>query len=404
MSTTEVSPTALKPPQSSVNVVTWLRQNLFNGWINSLITVVLGWLVITVLYQVVNWVFTDATWAPIVTNLRLFWVGRYPETVLWRVQACLALVLLLFGLSGGLWGGVVRAVASGLAALMVLLALLPFGGGMRLYLAGTALLLGAGFVGGLRFPRLLRWPTIMLWLLSPLIVILLIRGFVTWSVIPFVDTGLWGGLLLTIFLAVVGIVASFPLGVLLALGRRSKLPVVKGFCVAYIELIRGVPLITVLFMAMLMLPLFLPPHVRVDNLVRVLVAITLFSAAYLAENVRGGLQSVPNGQVEAARALGLNVFQSTVLIVLPQALRAVIPAIVGQFISLFKDTSLVSLVGLTELFGIARGVIEQPEWITVTGGVQREVLIFVGLIYWIFCFSMAQISRRIETRLGVGTR
>ncbi len=404
MSTTEVSPTTLKPPQSSVNAVGWLRQNLFNGWVNSLITVVLGWLIIAVLYQVLSWIFTGATWTPIVTNLRLFWVGRYPDSEVWRVQVCLALVLLLFGLSGGVWGGLLRAIATGLAALMVLLALLPFGVSMRLFFAGTALLLAAGFVVGLRLPRLLRWPTIALWCLSPLIVILLIRGFVSWSAIPFVDTGLWGGLLLTIFLAVVGIVASFPIGVLLALGRRSKLPVVKGFCVAYIELIRGVPLITVLFMAMLMLPLFLPPDVRVDNLVRVLVAITLFSAAYLAENVRGGLQSVPNGQVEAARALGLNVFQSTLLIVLPQALRAVIPAIVGQFISLFKDTSLVAIVGLTELLGIANVVIQQPEWINVIGGVQREVLLFVALIYWIFCFSMAQISRRIEMKLGVGTR
>jgi general L-amino acid transport system permease protein len=138
--------------------------------------------------------------------------------------------------------------------------------------------------------------------------------------------------------------------------------------------------------------------------VRVMVAITLFSAAYLAENVRGGLQSVPNGQIEAAKALGLNVFQSTLLIVLPQALRAVIPAIVGQFISLLKDTSLVAIVGLFELLGIAGAVIQQPEWIAVTGGVEREVLLFVAAIYWIFCFTMARVSQRIEARLGVGTR
>jgi general L-amino acid transport system permease protein len=257
---------------------------------------------------------------------------------------------------------------------------------------------------GLRVGPRVRWLLLVGWLASPFIILFLLRGFAGSTTLPRIETGLWGGLMLTILLAVTGIVASFPLGVLLALGRRSRLPVVKGFCVAYIEIIRGVPLISVLFMAMIMLPLFLPQNVRVDALIRVMVAITLFSAAYLAENVRGGLQSIPNGQVEAARALGLNVFQSTLLIVLPQALRAVIPAIVGQFISLFKDTSLVFIVGLIDLLGIADAVIHQPEWLTVTGGVQREVLLFAAFIYWVFCFTMSRVSRRIETNLGVGTR
>jgi general L-amino acid transport system permease protein len=273
---------------------------------------------------------------------------------------------------------------------------------VRLWLAGLALIAGLGYALAWRLPRQLRWPTIAGWLVSPPLVLLLIRGVE--GVLPVVDTRLWGGLMLTILLAVVGIVASFPLGVLLALGRRSQLPVVRWFCTLYIEIVRGVPLITVLFMSVLMLPLFLPPNVRVDNLVRVMVAITAFSAAYLAENVRGGLQAVPSGQVEAARALGLNVVQSTFLIVLPQALRAVIPALVGQFIALFKDTSLVSIVGLAELLGIAGIVINQPDWLTVTGGVEREVLLFAALVYWVFCFSFSQISRRIERQLGVGTR
>jgi general L-amino acid transport system permease protein len=237
--------------------------------------------------------------------------------------------------------------------------------------------------------------------ISPVIIIFLIRG-IGGVPLPAVPTDLWGGLLLTLMLALVGISASFPLGVLLALGRRSTLPVVRVFCVAYIELIRGVPLITILFMGALLLPLFInatPAHV-----VRAMVALTLFSAAYLAENVRGGLQAVPNGQIEAAKALGLNVFQSTLLIVLPQALRAAIPAIVNQFISLFKDTSLVAIIGLSELVGIARQVIRQPEWLTVTGGVQREVLLFVSLIFFVICFTISRISRRIEENLGVGTR
>lgn len=402
MSSSEGTLSTLKPPRDSINVIGWLRRNLFNGWLNSLITIVLVWAIANVLYRVFDWILTDATWQPVIVNLRLLLVGRYPSEQVWRVQACVTLVLLLFGLSAGIWGNILRWLAAGLAAIGVFLALLPFSADVRLWLGGTALLTGAGFLIGRRFPAGLRWPVVALWLLSPIAVLLLVRG--VGGVLPVVETGLWGGLLLTIILAVVGIIASFPLGVLLALGRRSQLPVVKGFCVGFIELVRGVPLITVLFMALVMLPLFLPPNIRVDNLVRVIVAITLFSAAYLAENVRGGLQSIPNGQIEAARALGLNVFQSTLLIVLPQALRAVIPALVGQAISLFKDTSLVAIVGLAELLGIAGIVINQPEWLTVTGGVEREVLLFTAFVYWMFCFTMAKVSRYIEGRLGVGTR
>jgi len=391
------------PPSERLAPGTWLRRNLFNGRLNSLITLVLGALIVVTLWQVFTWVVTVATWTPIATNLRLFWVGRYPAEQVWRVQAALALVVLLFGLSAGIWGTITRRAALAFTTVIVVLALLPFGLAVQGFIAGIGVVVAAAYLLARRQARLLRRPVLLLWFLSPLIVLLLVRGAGGSRLLP-VGTNLWGGLLLTIMLTVVGIVASFPLGVLLALGRRSKLPVVRGFCVAYIELIRGVPLITVLFMALLMLPLFLPPGVRVDTVVRVIVAITLFSAAYLAENVRGGLQAVPNGQVEAARALGLNVFHITGLIVLPQALRAVIPAIVGQFISLLKDTSLVAIVGLFDLLGIASAVIEQPAWQNVTGGVQREVLLFTALIYWVFCFTMARVSRRIETRLGVGTR
>jgi general L-amino acid transport system permease protein len=263
-----------------------------------------------------------------------------------------------------------------------------------------ALLVGLGIGAGRALPRALRWPTIALWLLAPIICLVVLYGIP--GVLVLIPTRLWGGLLLTIVLAVFPILLSFPLGVLLALGRRSRFPIIKAFCVVYIEVIRGVPLVTLLFMGSLLLPLFI--NATPDALIRAVVALMLFSAAYLAENVRGGLQAVPNGQVEAAKALGLNVFQSTLLIVLPQALRAVIPAIVGQFISLFKDTSLVVIVGLTELLGTAVVVWNQPAWQTVAGGVQREALLFVALIYWIFCFSMFQVSRRIESRLGVGTR
>jgi general L-amino acid transport system permease protein len=205
-------------------------------------------------------------------------------------------------------------------------------------------------------------------------------------------------------LTIVGIIASFPLGILLALGRRSKLPVVRLFCTIYIEVVRGVPLITFFFMGALMLPLFLPGEIRIDGLARAMVAVTLFSAAYLAENVRGGLQSIPRGQSEAAQALGLNYVQTTLLITLPQALRAVIPALVGQFISLFKDTSLVSIVGLLDLLGIAAAVRAQPQWLGIPGGVWREVFFFVAFVYFVFSFTMSRVSLRIERNLGVGRR
>ncbi len=194
-------------------------------------------------------------------------------------------------------------------------------------------------------------------------------------------------------LTVVGIIGSFPIGVALALGRRSSLPVISGFCTIYIETVRGVPLITVLFMTQLLVPLVDPGLAEMPNAIRAMVAVVLFSAAYLAENVRGGLQSVPHGQEEAARALGLSGLQITLHITLPQALRAVIPALVGQFISLFKDTSLVAVVGLLDLSGMADNVIAQTEFL----GLRREVYVFLIICYFSISYFIASISRRIES-------
>ncbi len=214
----------------------------------------------------------------------------------------------------------------------------------------------------------------------------------TENLLPVTDTGRWGGFLLTLLLTVVAIIGSFPLGVLLALGRRSNLPAIRLTCIVFIELVRGVPLITVLFMAQLLVPLVNPALAEVDNVFRAMVGLTLFSAAYLAENVRGGLQSVAGGQEEAARALGLTGWQITLFITLPQALRAVIPALVGQCIALFKDTSLVALVGLLDLTGTSRSVIAQSEFV----GLQNEIFLFTSILYFIFSYIMAAISRRIE--------
>ena len=203
-----------------------------------------------------------------------------------------------------------------------------------------------------------------------------------------------------LFRSVVGILFSFPLGVMLALGRRSELPIIRLVSVAYIELVRGVPLITIFFMAQLMLPLFLPPNWTVDRILRAMVAVTLFSAAYLAENVRGGLQAIPRGQFEAAHALGLSGAQTMIFIILPQALRLIIPILVGQFIAVFKDTALVAIVGLFDLVGIAKTVLAQPDFL----GLQREVYVFVSLIYWVLSYGMSYLSQRLEEKLGVGKR
>ncbi|MDY7015931.1 MAG: amino acid ABC transporter permease, partial [Cyanobacteriota bacterium] len=211
-----------------------------------------------------------------------------------------------------------------------------------------------------------------------------------------VGTNEWQGLLLTLLAAVTSIVLCFPIGVLLALGRRSTLPVVRWLSIAYIELFRGVPLITILFMGQVMLPLFLPDTIRPDRIVRAIVGLTLFSSAYLAENVRGGLQSIPRGQGEAARALGLNTPLTLTLIVLPQALKAVIPAIVGQFISLFQDTTLLAIVGLEELLGMSNSILANPLFL----GRSSEVYLFVGLIYWTFCYAMSAASRWVERKLN----
>jgi len=239
------------------------------------------------------------------------------------------------------------------------------------------------------------------WGLSIVASAFLLSGFGGSRVLPAVETGLWGGLLLTFILALVGITASFPIGVLLALGRRSALPLVKILCTTFIEVVRGVPLVTILFMASILLPLFLPEQIRIDRVLRAMIGMTLFAAAYMAENVRGGLAAIPIGQYEAAKAVGLNGFQTMLLIVLPQALRTVIPAIVGQFIALFMDTTLAVIVGLLELLAVGKAIVQgNPEWLRL----QVEVYVFIAAVFWIFTFSMSYASRRLEVALGVGKR
>ncbi len=345
----------MKPPRSEVGVLGWLRKNLLGTWYDALLTVGSLAFVSAVLYGVTKWALTTAEWGVVTTNIKVFMVGRYPYTEVWRI-----------------W------VSVGLLVVMAIVTLV---------------------VWRLDLSRARRAVTIT-WVVVLLLTLLLLKGSGNVPLVPSVPISIWSGLLLTLTLGIVGITASFPIGILLALGRRSSLPVVKVFSTMFIEVIRGVPLITVLFMAMLMLPLFLPPRIRLDNVLRAMVGMTLFSAAYVAENVRGGLQAIPKGQYEAGRAVGLNEAYVMVLIILPQALRAMIPAIVGQFISLYKDTSLVVIVGLLDLLGIAKAVTGQTAWI----GLQKEVFAFAGVIYFVTCSAMSYASRRLEKQLGVGER
>ncbi len=387
----------IKPLTESKSRLRWLKENLFNTWYNALFTFLAVVFLYVVFKGILTWAFTEANWNVIPANLQIFLVGAYPREEIWRVWIVIYTLGLLLGLSAGIWGGL---------ALRFALVIGGIGGGVGIILAffpavlsnrfgllgGVALLAGSLFLG--RGRKELRLWVLGGWLLSFPWTMIWLYGF---AGLPTVFTSSWGGLLLTLILAAVGIVVSFPLGVLLALGRRSNLPTIKWASTAYIETVRGVPLVTILFMAQIMVPIFLPDF-RIDKILRAMLGITLFSAAYMAENVRGGLQSIPKGQHEAAHALGLNYPLTMLLIILPQALRSVIPAIVGQFISLFKDTSLVTIIGLLDLLSIAKTVIANPDWL----GLQAEVYLFAAAIYFVFSYSMSYISQKIEGALGVG--
>ena len=361
-------------PIRSLGPIGWMRKNLFSTWYNTVLTAIGLYVVIRVLIGLVSWLL-NANWAPVTTSPILYVVGQYPQEELWRIGLSLWIVSLLFGLSWAVWGNLIRNVAITMAVgLLIIGIIVPFDLAnvtrtmLRLFIFSNIafLLIGYG-IGQTRVGKV-KW-VLLGWLLSLPIIIILLRGLAPVEKLPVVETTLWGGLLVNLLLAAIGITASFPLGVMLALGRRSSLPVVKVFSTLFIEIVRGVPLVSILFMASILLPLFLPEDFRIDRMVRALIGITLFSAAYMAENVRGGLQAIPLGQYDAAKAIGLSGTLTTLLIVLPQALRLVIPAIVGQFISLFKDTTLVLIVGLIEILGIGKSIIAgNPEWV----GAQAE--------------------------------
>jgi general L-amino acid transport system permease protein len=391
----------MKPPQLAITPLAWLRKNLFSTWYNILLTFLAIWLLYALFKPAIQWATTEARWGVIEANLTLFMIGLYPREQIGRVWLTIFLLAALIGLSWGVWKNAARGfalIALGAGAVFSLIALFFQWDVWDEWLLAEVILLALYFMA--RFlPRGHLIATVG-WLLYFPLVFFLIAGTRYIATLPPVEPGLWGGLLLTLLLTIVGNFGALPLGILLALGRRSKLPIIRYFSIGYIELIRGVPLVTILYTAAVLLPLFLPIDVRPDLVIRAMIGFILFEAAYQAENVRGGLQAIDRGQYEAAHALGLNGTQTTILIILPQALRAVIPALFNSFISLFKDTSLVAIIGLFDILRISRSILAQSEWL----GTHREVFLFAFVIYWAFNLAFTYGSRRMEEALGVGKR
>jgi general L-amino acid transport system permease protein len=356
----------MAPPVTNSGVVGWLKENLFASTRDTVLTILTFLLLLWMVPPILDWAFISAVWTGesredcIVPGAGACWAfveakfgqfiyGRYPLEERWRVD--LTGLLLIAGL-------VPIAIPS-----------VPYKRENALYLL----------------------------VVFPILAFILLTG--QFGLEP-VETALWGGLLVTLVVAIVGIVVSFPLGILLALGRRSEMPIIKMFCIIFIEFWRGVPLITVLFMSSVMLPLFLPEGVSFDKLLRALIGVALFSSAYMAEVIRGGLQAIPKGQYEAANAMALTFWQGTRLVTMPQALKLVIPGIVNTFIGLFKDTSLVLIIGLFDLLGIVQQNMNDPNWISPA--TPATGFVFAAFVFFIFCFGMSRYSAYMEQRLDTG--
>ncbi|MBF6622211.1 MAG: amino acid ABC transporter permease [Pseudomonas stutzeri] len=355
----------LPAPSRSIGVVGWLRANLFSSWLNTLLTLMGLYLIWLIVPPIIDWAIIKADWSGesrddcsregacwvfVQTRFSQFMYGFYPAELRWRVDAAAWLAVL--GAAPLFFRRMPHRVRYGIAYLLL-------------------------------------YPLLAYWLLH--------GGFFGLETVP---TSRWGGLMLTIVIAAVGIAGALPLGILLALGRRSDMPAIRVLCVTFIEFWRGVPLITVLFMSSVMLPLFLPEQMNLDKLMRAMLMVIFFEAAYIAEVVRGGLQAIPRGQYEAAAAMGLGYWRSMILVILPQALKMVIPGIVNTFIALFKDTSLVIIIGLFDFLNSIKRATSDPAWL----GMSTEGYVFAALVYWMFCFGMSRYSIHLERTLDTGHR
>ena len=407
-------PPSLPPPRSEVGALGWMRANLFSSWHNGALTVVLAVILALAVWYGGRWTFTDADWTVIGVLGGQMVIGQYNteascpgQNCFWRPQAGLILVTVLLGMGWAVaGGGVAKRIALTAAIASAAFSLLPYsfermGMDVRLLLVANLPAVLAGWALGRYTPLgTPKWIAILA-VVSFLLILVLLRGIEGAPGLQPVSVLHWGGITLNLLLAVAGITLSLPIGIALALGRRSALPVVKLLCVVFIEVFRGVPLITLLFMSQVLVPLAFPEDLKPNSLIRAAIVITLFSAAYMAENIRGGLQALHPGQVEAARALGLPGWQTTLFISLPQAIRNVIPTIVGQFIALFKDTSLVYIIGMLDVVEISRAFIQgNTEYLSSA----RELFIFLALVFWVFTYGMSYVSGRVEEHLGVGRR
>ena len=416
MSSAPNTPSAeyLPPPRFETGVAGWLRANLFSSRFNGVLTVLVGVALLLLVWFALDWTLIEADWGVVATVGGRFVIGSYNSDQVcpgndcfWRPQASLLLVSALLGMAWGVAGaGAVRRMAILVVAVIALFAFLPYGFdrmGMdvRLLLLANPVMLLAGWAIARHTPLgTPKWIAILS-VAAFLLTLLLLMGLPGVPGLQPVDVRDWGGLTLNLILAVAGIVLSLPAGIALALGRRSNLPIVKTVCVVFIEVFRGVPLITLLFMSQHLVPLAFPETFPRNSLLNAGIVITLFSSAYMAENIRGGLQSLNPGQAEAARALGLAGWQTTMFITLPQAIRNVIPAIVGQFIGLFKDTSLVYIIGMLDMVEVGRTtVVGRPEY----QGSTQEMFFFIAVVFWVFTYGMSYVSRQVERRLGVGER
>jgi general L-amino acid transport system permease protein len=360
VSAPQAEPGHIKPPVISVGIIGWIRSNLFNGVFNSLLTLLMIYFFYKTVPPFIKWAFVDsvwwssgqacktatgACWSVVTSNFRFILFGFYPYNQQWRPALSIALLI--------------------------------------------------GFMIYTRNPNNWNRRLIYIWPVGLAVMGVIMRGGILG--LPLVLTDQWSGISLTLLLSIFGLTAAYPLGVILALGRQSRLPAIKTLCVVYIELIRGVPLISLLFMASVLFPLFLPEGITINKILRAQVAIILFTAAYIAEVVRGGLQAIPRGQYEAAESLGLDYYLKMRLIVLPQALKSVIPPTVSILISAFKDTSLVVIIGLFDLLKTTQVALANPEWT----GFSTEAYVFAAALYFIGCFIMSDFSRRLEkTRKG----
>ncbi|MCP3663486.1 MAG: amino acid ABC transporter permease [Gammaproteobacteria bacterium] len=353
----------LPPPAGTVGFIGWVRSNLFPSPLNTIMTLFAGYLIFLTLPPFIEWAFINADWFGdsreactsggacwVFVNVRFdqFMYGFYPESEYWRINLAFGLLLLL--------------------AIPLFIKKFAYKG----------------------------WMGAFILLIYPIIAYQLFAGG-SFGLLE-VETSRWGGLTLTLILSAVGIASSLPLGVILALGRRSEMPIVRSLCVVFIEFWRGVPLITVLFMASVMLPLFLPEGTHFNKLLRAMIGIALFQSAYIAEVVRGGLAAIPKGQFEAAEALGLSYWKSMGLIILPQALKLVIPGLVNTFIALFKDTTLVLIIGLFDLLAMVQTGLTDPKWL----GFSHEGYVFAAAVFWVFCFGMSRYSQGLERKLHTG--